>query len=231
MGKSIGGIGRWNGLRYCRGSCGKQLCNRVVRRPPDGGTSADFIRDVNTDTFHNCYVTGTFGSDTLIVGDTVLLKSGQRGNVFMIKLDGDGNTGWAKSFAGAGRSIVTDAAGNCYATGNFEDYTTIGSITLNSNGFDDFFVIKTGNAPLHIEDRMDKRTSVLLYPNPVTQGELTVELSRKGSLSVYNTIGKLVFQRQYIEGKQVIPLGLVPGIYVARIETAAGVAAEKIIVQ
>ncbi|MDZ4121955.1 MAG: SBBP repeat-containing protein, partial [Candidatus Cloacimonadaceae bacterium] len=99
-------------------------------------------RDVTTDLLGNCYVTGDcngyvyFGS-TLIYAFT---------DLFVTKLDPNGNWLWAKKAEGvgsdSGTSISTDASGNSYVTGYFSDSAYFGSISISSGGSHDVFVVK-----------------------------------------------------------------------------------------
>src|SRR6056297_3467065 len=81
----------------------------------------------------------------MTVGSTTLTAVGDR-DIFMIKLDPDGNPVWAQSLGGTSRdqgySIAVDASGSSYTTGYFQGTMTVGSTTLTSAGSDDIFMIK-----------------------------------------------------------------------------------------
>lgn len=75
-----------------------------------------------------------------------------------------------------------------------------------------------------------KQLGVTLYPNPVTQNQLTVSFSSKGSLTMLNALGQVVYQKENMEGTSILPLRLRSGIYTVRISTQMETATEKVVV-
>lgn len=92
------------------------------------GQGSDLAVDVIADEFGNAYTIGTFedsvdldpGAGTLMAGS----NNGSR-DVFIQKLDSQGNLLWAKTFGGTSTenvySITLDALGNSYITGTWQD--------------------------------------------------------------------------------------------------------------
>ncbi len=76
-----------------------------------------------------------------------------------------------------------------------------------------------------------KQIGVNLYPNPVTAHSLTADFQTKGNLTLFNAQGQLVFEKQNIEGKQVLPIQLRTGFYMAQLRTEKGVSVVKIVVE
>lgn len=117
-----------------------------------GGNSDDRGISISTDANGNCYITGSFRSDTLIFGSTTLTNAAGLPDVFVVKYDNAGNVIWARSAGGnsddIGNGITTDANGNVLITGTFVSSSiTFGSITLINTdsifGFTwDFFAVK-----------------------------------------------------------------------------------------
>lgn len=109
-----------------------------------GGANSDRGRAIATDIFGNCYVTGNY-SGTTTFGSTTLISSGSD-DIFVAKLDTNGNWLWVKSAGSAtsdiGYGISADAEGNSFVTGYFSDTATFGSNSLTSNGNNDIFVTK-----------------------------------------------------------------------------------------
>lgn len=111
-----------------------------------GGTSTDYGYSISTDTSGNSYVTGSFngvahfGSTTLISRDS--------DDIFVAKIDNNGNWLWAKKAGGyysdCGNSISTDAAGNSYITGSFKTSAIFGNFSMSSSGstYPDIFIAK-----------------------------------------------------------------------------------------
>jgi len=109
-----------------------------------GGTSSDGGNSIAIDNNGNSYVTGYF-SDSATFGTTTLTSSGDY-DIYIAKLDSNGNWFWAKKAGGTssdgGNSIAVDANGNSYVTGSFSGSATFGTTTLTSSGDDDIFVAK-----------------------------------------------------------------------------------------
>jgi len=109
-----------------------------------GGTDDDYGYSIAVDTNGNSYVTGSFyGSATF--GTTTLTSSSDY-DIFVAKMDSNGNWLWAKQAGGTdrdgGNSIAVDANGNSYVTGSFYGSATFGTTNLTSSGENDIFVAK-----------------------------------------------------------------------------------------
>ena len=117
-----------------------------------GGVSYDYGYSITTDALGNVYTTGTFRGtvDFDPSTDTLYLTSNGSDDIFIQKLDSNGNLIWAKSMGGnssdLGNSITTDALGNVLTTGQFYDTVDFDPSTdtlyLTSNGYADIFIQK-----------------------------------------------------------------------------------------
>lgn len=102
-----------------------------------------YCRDVAVDNLGNVYLIGDFGSDSLTT--PALTKIGTR-DVFVIKLDSEGNMVWAKNYGGDGAnvggfSIAVDVLGDVYIAGNFISASlTTPILTKISNSYDAFII-------------------------------------------------------------------------------------------
>ncbi len=101
-----------------------------------GSTYNDEGYGIGIDSSENCFVTGEF-KYIADFGSFSLISSGQL-DIFIAKLDTDGNWLWANQAGGSsyndtGYSICTDSNGNCYATGEYYSFATFGPDDLNSN--------------------------------------------------------------------------------------------------
>lgn len=116
-----------------------------------GGTGSTGGEGVTTDSNGNVYTIGYYsGTVDFDPGPgTYTLSEVGLGDVFVSKMNANGNLVWARSLGGSstdeGYSIAVDANGNVYACGRF--YSTdfdpgSPSYTLSSNGSDDMFVCK-----------------------------------------------------------------------------------------
>jgi len=110
-----------------------------------GGTSSDIGYGIAVDAYGNSYVTGYFKSSSCSFGTITLTSSGYE-DIFVAKLDINGNWLWAKQAGGTsedgGTSIAVDANGNSYVTGSFKESANFGTTTLTSSGSWDIFVAK-----------------------------------------------------------------------------------------
>jgi len=109
-----------------------------------GGTSNETGFGITIDNAGNIYVTGWF-SDTATFGAYSLSSSGSA-DIFVAKMDVDGNWQWATKAGGidsdSAKAISIDNAGNSYVTGHFNGTATFGSYSLTSSGYSDIFVAK-----------------------------------------------------------------------------------------
>ena len=117
-----------------------------------GGTSFDRGNSIAVDASGNVYSTGYFFTTADFdpgVGVSDLISKGAY-DIFISKLDSNGNFVWAKSMGDAsndqGSSIVIDSNSNVYTTGRFEgivDFNpSAGTANLTSAGASDVFVSK-----------------------------------------------------------------------------------------
>lgn len=118
-----------------------------------GGTSIDVGRSIKIDIAGNVYTTGSFYSSNVDFNPgagTNILSSAGSADIFIQKLDANGNFLWAKRMGGTsddlGFSLNVDVAGNCFTTGVFRgtvDFNPGTGITnLTSAGNGDIFVQK-----------------------------------------------------------------------------------------
>ena len=117
---------------------------------------SDPVADLAQDAAGNTYATGWFAG-TMTIGSTTLTSNGTKQDLFVAKLDPDGNLLWAQKFGGTekeyGNGIDVGSDGSVFVTGIFEGAITFpaasGPITLTSAGGEDALVFKldaAGNA-------------------------------------------------------------------------------------
>ncbi len=112
------------------------------------GTWDDYGYDIAVDEYGNVYITGEFGgygSGTADFGTTTLASQG-RADIFVARLDTNGNWQWAKRAGGSwydkGYGVSVDRDGNTYITGRFRYTADFGTTTLTSQGYLDVFIAK-----------------------------------------------------------------------------------------
>jgi hypothetical protein len=115
-----------------------------------GGINDDAGNAISVDQFGNSFTTGLFqGPGTF---GTYQLSGFKNQDVFITHYDSKGNCIWAQQAGGLvndyGNGITTDASGNCFVTGVFQDSATFGTIKLYGGGA---FISKMINAPVPVE--------------------------------------------------------------------------------
>lgn len=115
-----------------------------------GGNRYDTGRGLTTDNSGNVYVSGSFSSDSLLFGSTMLysLASGST-SMFLVSYDPSGNVMWAKSYASMwGNSTayeITSDGNNLYTLGEYSGVSlSVGTDSLinTSSGSTDLFFAK-----------------------------------------------------------------------------------------
>ena len=90
-----------------------------------GGNRNDYAQTISIDKSGNLFIQGYFESDSITFGNYTLSNSdtGQHANIYLVKLDANGNAIWARSNSGISNcnssSAAMDANGNIYVTGTF----------------------------------------------------------------------------------------------------------------
>lgn len=112
-----------------------------------GGGSSDRGYGLAIDSSNNIYLTGYIISNASF-GDINLVSYGGR-DVFIAKMDSDGNFLWAKHAGGSeddwGYDITVDSSGNIYITGDFRLTASFGAVQITSAGEEDIFAAKLDN--------------------------------------------------------------------------------------
>jgi hypothetical protein len=117
-----------------------------------GGTGFDFGRSITEDAKGNTYTIGFFEDIVDFDPGTNIFNLTAKGkyDVFIQKLDANGNFLWVKQIGGEGtddgRSIFADSNGNVYSTGHFQNTVDVdpglAMVNFASNGEDDIFIQK-----------------------------------------------------------------------------------------
>ncbi|MBL7937009.1 MAG: hypothetical protein JNM51_14475, partial [Bacteroidia bacterium] len=120
-----------------------------------GGSSNDFPGAMNIDALGNIYTTGHYEATADFDPSATVFNLTSAGveDIFISKLDGNGNFIWAKSIGGISTdiayAIAIDALGKIYTTGYYSGTVDFdpnaGTSNLTSVGGDDVFVLKLDN--------------------------------------------------------------------------------------
>ncbi len=117
------------------------------------------------------YLAGTFSG--LAEFGTTNLSSVGASNIFLAKLDGDGDLLWVRPVVCTNtfrvKSLAIDVSGNCWLAGTFSTFVDFGGITL--SGYTDAFLAKFDNMGNPVWGRrfgggsLDEATSVRISPD------------------------------------------------------------------
>jgi len=117
-----------------------------------GGTNGDYGYEIAVDGAGNVYITGSFrGTADFDPGaGTFNLTAAGSGDIFVSKLDVNGDFVWAKAMGGTdydfGYGVAADGAGNVYTTGSFQETVDFdpgaGTFNLTAAGSSGIFVSK-----------------------------------------------------------------------------------------
>jgi len=187
-----------------------------------GGNDIDISYGIAIDSDGNSYITGNYFSNSITFGNTTLNNNGYS-DIFVAKLDSDGNWKWAKQIGGdnfdSGYGIIVDSNKNIFVTGNFSSSSiTFGNITLNNtqSGESDVFVAMLNNSgswswatqaggtktdvsnSIAIDSSGNSYITGIFYSGSITFGSITLNNSGNGDIFVakLNSSGSWLWAKQ-----------------------------------
>jgi predicted nucleotidyltransferase len=125
--------------------------NPMWAKNGNGSSSYDWGNGIAVDGSGNCYVIGSFTSQSITVGSYTLINSNINGSsdIFVVKYNPFGNVVWAKKWGSSGndygQKIDVSRDGNSYITGAYGSSSiNFGTFTLtNANpGLNDIYTVK-----------------------------------------------------------------------------------------
>ena len=110
-----------------------------------GGTSTEYLQDMEVDPSGNIYMTGYFVNT--IIFEHISKTSKGNGDIFVAKYDAAaGDFQWLKVLGGkgndVGRAVAAHTSGALYVTGSFTNTVTFGNAIKTSAGSSDMFLIR-----------------------------------------------------------------------------------------
>ncbi|MCK0114727.1 SBBP repeat-containing protein [Gelidibacter sp. F63206] len=181
------------------------------------------------------YLTGSYvGSGDFDPGpDEFILYPVGFLDMFISKFDTDGNFIYANTFGSIptgftiGNCITTNALGNVYVTGSFQNTTDFNPssevFNLISAGGDDVFILKLSESLEMDEHSISK--NYVTYPNP-TKGKFSIEfnsIQTSVDVRLYNLSGQLLMEKRFQDLK-ILPLEIqqADGIYLLELKDGQG---------
>ncbi|MFA4851532.1 MAG: T9SS type A sorting domain-containing protein [Bacteroidales bacterium] len=202
-------------------------------------TKLDFMDDfwnhsLESDEQGNIYVTGWF-MDSLVY-DNFTVQSNGSYDIFVMKIDSDGNLIWALTAGNASgdysRSIARDDNGNLYITGRFYNTLFFGDSSVTSYGSADVFVAKIREEPVSVVYNEENTSlEITVYPNPATNyvniGYPPMQFEKVEIVSIN---GKIL--RTYNGNQNSLDVsGLASGVYFLKLDAGNMVYVKRVIIQ
>ncbi|TAE50179.1 MAG: T9SS C-terminal target domain-containing protein [Bacteroidetes bacterium] len=206
-----------------------------------GGTSEDSGHALTVDATGNVYTAGSFEGTADVdpgAGTLNLVAKGKK-DVFVQKLDADGDFLWAKSFGGSGddraNAIAVDALGNVYTAGQFQDTVDFdpdsGTSDLTSQGIQDMFVQKMSQSATSI-DELTEGFDFSIFPNPANDFIRVTHVPLNARVDMTDISGKVVYSSMVYDTETVIQTNtFVSGIYVVSVHSKGSVSNRKLVLR
>jgi DNA-binding beta-propeller fold protein YncE len=140
-----------------------------------GGTGMDMGVSIATNARGEIYVLGQF-SGVMDTGLDTRHHSAGLEDIFLLKLDMNGNPLWSKSFGGDSHDyadhVVIDDSGDVFITGSFMDEISLGGKKHRCKGVHDIFVAKLDPEGNYIWSKAygDEQDQICLRPLPTRDG-------------------------------------------------------------
>jgi hypothetical protein len=209
-----------------------------------GGEGFDVVRDIRLMASGDLLVTGYYQRQ-MDLGNGVIINLTDTLNqdAFVAKMTPNGVAVWAKTLGGSnpdvGVAVAEDPAGYIYAVGTFTGVGQFGQLTATADGGEDIYLLRmNADGAVFSEETTSHLGDVVVWPNPARDiFHVQYELENAGDLSlqVMDLSGRVV--RSQILGRKgagrgvvdVDCAGLPAGMYLVKLETAAGAFSGKII--
>jgi hypothetical protein len=188
------------------------------------GDNNDEVIDLTIDNQGNTFIAGEFGSSSILFGSTELVNTSfDYSDLYITKIDPDGNVLWAESAGGNDDDEASAAAidndGNAYIPGSFySSAIAFGTTTLtntdNTENSSDLFVAKLGNS-----SGVDEQTSLkslTVFPNPAS-GIIQIRGAENAFIELFDVNGRLITSREAAPTTPQLDVStLLPGIYIVK---------------
>lgn len=189
------------------------------------GNMSDEGTSIGVDAVGNIYVAGYYQSDTINLGQNILINTNSgnlQQDLFLAKYDGLGNMVWSiGKDAPAGGAVKISVAGNdlLYAGGQYSSNSiNFSSSTITNHGNYDIYIAKLNGVTQGLNEILDNKGFVL-FPNPVNSelNLMSVDFQIK-QVYIYNVLGELVYSEKEKKGSRKVDIsGLTNGYYLVKV--------------
>jgi hypothetical protein len=216
-----------------------------------GGNQDDKSFSVSIDNNSNVYTTGYYRTNVDFdpsTTSTFTLNSGTNYNLFIQKLDQNGNFQWAGDIGGtgtaykyyAGNSIFLNnnneilVGGNVTGTIDADPTSSTFTMTASATASNAFILKLNGSGTATFIKNHELSDNFKIYPNPSSQ-EITIELNSKNKISqitITNYLGEQIIKMDNIENNlQKININNLPaGIYQVSINSNNQILSSKLVI-
>jgi len=199
-----------------------------------GGTGYDLGTSITTDDAGNVYTSGGFSSTADFDPSTGIYNltsaSATGFNIFVLKLNSQGNFVWAKATGGTiideGISIVLDDFGNLYSTGRFASPSVTFDSTILTNPVivitSNAYIAKLGTSITGIESLINT-SGLFIYPNPFND-KLSISMTDTdiSDIIIYDVSSRKLFQQKFANSVSLNTEQLAKGIYLYEVKNKNG---------
>lgn len=211
-----------------------------------GGNYYDIAYSIAVDAASNVYITGEFYTtvDFDPGSGTYNITSAGQSDIFIQKMDSNGNFKWAKSYGSNnydyGLSIATDAANNVYTKGGFNGTVNfnqgVGVHNLTSAGDNDIFLLKlsqTIHNTGHDVETAENNTPIRVFPNPAKEiVNIETNLQDTYSIVVLDALGKTVLHIEANQSNTTLSIAnLSKGVYLIQIQNQNSIHTAKLLIE
>ena len=178
-----------------------------------GGDSNDGVSEIACDIHGNILLTGNYVGILISFGALTLYNNGGY-DMYIVKYDSTGNILWGLSVgelgSDGGMGVNVNRNGNIFITGSSSSSTiTFGNYVLTNSSIG-LFVSKL-SSPVGVNELALDEYLFRAYPNPFRDA---IKLSSEGKASVYDAIGKKIFEKEiYISNDNLDLSFLQNGVY------------------
>jgi Secretion system C-terminal sorting domain/Beta-propeller repeat len=198
-----------------------------------GGGYFTAVNSMTIDDNKNLYITGYFSDEVDFDPgpETYFLSATVNYDLFILKLDFNGNFIWAKNIGGSFRpealDIAVDNFSNVYSVGIFDETVDfdpdepIYNLTSVTEDYTDMFIHKYG--PSTTNDLLNYYSEVVvsIYPNPA-DNKLNIRIKNEKQAieySIVNSFGQMVLNGKFIDEINTVDISrFAKGLYLLKVE-------------
>ena len=202
-----------------------------------GGSSGDILYAIQQ-TANGGYILGGY-SGSNISGDKMENCMGGA-DYWTVKTDSVGNIQWQNTIGGGNInwfSSIQQTADGGYILGGYSKSNISGDKTENSNGFDDYWIVKINDTTITTTIQsaiQNPKSSISISPNPFTN-ELTITTSHPTAIAeikIQDIYGRLVYeQKPAAVNRKLQTVNWQQGIYFVEVITEDGRVVRKVVKQ